>query len=584
MTLRTSRIVAFITTTAVCLLAPARQLPAQEAPTAQNRPDQTNQLCTVAGTVVSLATGEPLRKARVVISSEDQQGKSSPQYTMTDGAGQFSITHIRPGRHSLLVYRDGYLPAQYGQTDPDQAGAILSLAPGQKMTDLIFRLQRMAVITGRVVNEDGDPMIRVSVEALQRIHTRGPAKWQPSGFAQTDDLGVYRIFDLSPGHYIVLATPNSPNEGMFVSYGDDSQQNSLQEAPSGYLPTYFPGTTDMARASVLDAKAGDEIPRVDFSFAPDAPAKTYRISGRATSTLANPMLMVMVVPRNPDTATPVDPMHLMARPDSKTGAFTIEGVPAGSYKVVASSIVYGGSGEKVHTATQDVDVANADVSSVSLVVSRGVDVSGRVAFEGQAAASARNLRVSIRGRDEDFAFGSRQDDYVEKDGSFTLTGVDDGTYTIRVYSKCDECYTKSATASGTNLLETGLVVQSGQAPGSIEIVYSSNTGKAAGTVTGADDLPAPGAYVMLVPASGVRDTEDDTKSATTDQYGRFEIRGVPPGHYKALAWAKMDSDSTDDPDFVKPFLAKADSLEVTTGATAALQLKAIPTSAIEPSN
>ncbi|MGA8013507.1 MAG: carboxypeptidase-like regulatory domain-containing protein, partial [Candidatus Acidiferrales bacterium] len=307
-----------------------------------------------------------------------------------------------------------------------------------------------------------------------------------------------------------------------------------------------------------------------------------RISGRATSTLANAMLMVMAVPRNPDTATPVDPMHLMARPDSKTGAFTIEGVPAGSYKVVASSIVF--AGDKVRTAIQDVDVVNADVDSVSLVVSRGVDVSGRVAFEGQAAASARNLRVSIRGRDEDFAFGSQQEEDVEKEGSFTLTGLGDGTYTIRINSKCDECYTKSATASGTNLLETGLVVQSGQAPGSIEIVYSSNTGKAAGTVTGADDLPAPGSYVMLVLASGVRDTEDNTKSATTDQYGRFEIRGVPPRHYKALAWAKMDSGSTDDPEFVKPFLAKADSLEVTTGATAALQLKAIPTSAIEPSN
>ena len=180
MTLRTSRIVAFITTTAVCLLAPARQLPAEEAPTAQNRHDQTNQLCTVAGTVVSLATGEPLRKARVVISSEDQQGKSSPQYTMTDGAGQFSITHIQPGRHSLLVYRDGYLPAQYGQADPDQVGAILSLAPGQKITEgqapAGARARRNAVMHGK--NQRGrseDTLVRFAANCVREDKEKAPA-------------------------------------------------------------------------------------------------------------------------------------------------------------------------------------------------------------------------------------------------------------------------------------------------------------------------------------------------------------------------------------------------------------------------
>jgi hypothetical protein len=423
-------------------------------------------------------------------------------------------------------------------------------------------------------------MIRVSVEALQRVHTRGPAKWQPSSSAQTDDLGVYRIFDLSPGYYIVKATPKSLNDEMFIYDGDESQQNSLHEPPSGYLPTYFPGTTDVVRASAMDVKAGDEIPRVDFSFAPGAPAKTYRVSGRATSTLADGMLVVMAIPSSPDTSTPVDPIHLMARPDAKTGAFTIEGVPPGSYKIVASSIVLVGTGQKVRAAVQDVEVVTSDVDRVSLTVTRGVDISGRVTFEGQAAASAQNLKISIQARDENFAFGSQQEDDVEKDGTFSLTELGDGTYTIRASSKCEECYIKSASASGINLLESGLVIESGQAPRSIEIVFSSNTGKASGTVTGADDLPVPGAYVMLIKDAGNKDAgtgdnQEDSKSTTTDQYGKFEIRGVPPGHYKALAFVKANSDSLDDPDFIKPFAAKADSFEVSPGGTVALQLKAL---------
>jgi hypothetical protein len=229
------------------------------------------------------------------------------------------------------------------------------------------------------------------------------------------------------------------------------------------------------------------------------------------------------------------------------------------------------------------------VDSVSLLVTRGVDIPGRVTFEGQAAASAQNLKISIQARDEDFAFSSQQEEDVEKDGMFSLTEMGDGTYTIRASSKCEECYIKSASANGINLLDSGLVIESGQAPRPIEIVFSSNTGKASGTVTGADDLPLAAAYVMLIKDVGNKalravGDQEDSKSATTDQYGKFEIRGVPPGRYKALAWQKFDADSSGDPETIKPLADKADSFEVTAGATAALQLKAIPTSASEPSN
>lgn len=568
------------------LPAGATQSTAQRS--AASPSDSDKQMCTVAGTVTGEATGEPLRRARVVLAGQRSQNYSGPQLVITDGAGHFSIDHVRPGRYSLVVERDGYLPAQYGQGDPDKLGSVLSLVAGQKkMTDLVFRLQRMAVITGRVVDEDGQPMARAAVEALRRTRSHGSSKLEPAESAQTDDLGVYRIFDLSPGRYVVRATPNSPSNGVFVFGNDDSPDNSLQQPPSEYPPTYFPGTIDAARASTLDVKAGDEIPRVDFSFAPSAPVKTYRIRGRLTNAIAGQsqgMLMVMAIPRNPDSATLLvaTDLQLVARPDPKTGAFTINGVPPGAYIVVASSIVV--PGEKIRTATQEVDVIDADVDSVSLVLTRGADISGRVTFEGKAAASAEETKVSIASKDEEFAFGAQQDDDVEKDGSFAMTEVGDGTYSISIHSKCEDCYTKSVTANGMNLLDTGMVVKSGQGPSSIDIVYSSNTGKASGAVTGADDLPVPGAYVMLIKDEGSRKNIDDTKTATTDQYGKFEIRGVPPGRYKALAWAKFDAESYNDPDFIKPFAAKAELLEVDAGATATVRLKAITATASDAAN
>ncbi|HEY4741059.1 MAG TPA: carboxypeptidase-like regulatory domain-containing protein, partial [Candidatus Acidoferrales bacterium] len=64
-----------------------------------------------------------------------------------------------------------------------------------------------------------------------------------------------------------------------------------------------------------------------------------------------------------------------------------------------------------------------------------------------------------------------------------------------------------------------------------------------GAVTDKDDLPALGALVVLVPAPNSHQKPDEYKTSTTDQYGHFEIRGVPPGHYEALAWQKVDAES-----------------------------------------
>jgi protocatechuate 3,4-dioxygenase beta subunit len=582
MPFRASSIVSFLMVVGLCLAIPSAQSFAQETPPTPAPPtsDQDNQLCTVAGTVVSLATGEPLKNADVLLNAERIPGHPVPRLTTTDAAGHFLIERVESGRYYLDAYREGYVPSRYGQSDPREYGAMLSLAPGQKISDLIFRMQRYAVITGRVVDEDGQPMVRVHVDALRSIRAHDSTKLEQGDWAQTDDQGVYRIFNLVPGRYAVRA---SLTEGDGLYFGDnETPQRDGKDPRSDYQPMYFPGTTDATRAAILDLKSGDEVPRVDFSFASSALAKTYRIRGRVANSMSAELgpIVVAAMPHDPELAAMAEPdMHLSARADAKTGAFMIDQVPPGTYTVVAETF----EDNKMRSTTQAVSVTDADADGLLLVLTRGIQISGSVRFEGSAATAAERVRVLLQPKDQEFA--SESVSPVQKDGTFTLTEVADGEYSVRVLSNCVVCYTKAAAAGSTNLLKTGTVVSSGDGPGSIEIVYSANTGTASGTVTGADDLPAPGAYVMLVPESGVRGTEDDTKSdAITDQYGRFEIRGVPPGHYKALAWQKFDADSSGGPETIKPFADKADSFEVSSGATAALQLKVIPASASEPAN
>jgi polysaccharide lyase family 4-like protein len=82
--------------------------------------------------------------------------------------------------------------------------------------------------------------------------------------------------------------------------------------------------------------------------------------------------------------------------------------------------------------------------------------------------------------------------------------------------------------------------------------------------------------VVLIPDPGSHQKPDQYKTANTDQHGHFEIRGVPPGHYRAFAWEKLDAAAYDDPAFLKPFESKSESFDIAANEQKSVQLKMIP--------
>ena len=542
---------------------------AQQPAAAHNSGDQKAQLCTIGGTVVSANTGEPLKKAHVVLSQKGAERDDSNEHALgatTDAAGHFSIDRIPAGSYDLVVRRNDYLPARYGQDRLDKPGATLSLAPGQKIMDLLFGLHRMGIVAGRITDEDGDPVRDAAVDALLHTSINGKLKIHTKGSVTTNDLGEYRIFDLEPGRYSIRATAGESSHTIIAG--------PSQEADN-YLPTYYSGTTDSARASTLEVKSGDEISGVDFVLAPRASTRTFKIHGRVLISLTEHSeegVFVTALHRENRELSFEDRRE--TRADTKTGDFEIQGLVPGEYALNAIFFAVG----KIRTASQIVEVINTDVDGVSLVLTRGIDIAGRVVFEGKSARSTADVRVWLEPAEgETIIFGSGgQQAEVQPDGSFVLKEVGDGSYSVEIHSKCGECYIKSAKADGVDLLDQGLQVASGAVASPIAIVYSSDTGVVNGAVTNKDDLPAPGAMVVLVPASASHQKLEEYKTSTTDQYGHFEIRGVPPGHYKAFAWEKVDAGSYGDPDFLRPFESMAASFDLAGNEQKTVQLKMIP--------
>jgi protocatechuate 3,4-dioxygenase beta subunit len=548
---------------AMGIFASAATCLVQQPIASQSSSSENDQSCTIAGTVLSANTGEPLKKAHVVLRRQGDEPNKQPLTGTTDASGHFSIDKIPADRYDLVIGRANYLDMQYGQDQPDKPGAILSLAPGQKITDLLFRLHRTAVITGRILDEDGDPVREAEVVAGARTMVRGKAKIDFGESTSTNDLGEYRVADLAPGRYLIVANPPRLSRRWNSSeHGDD------------YVPTYYPGATDSVRASTIEVKSGDEITGIDLVFASKLPTRTYQVHGRILNSLgedSDARIIVMLYPRgNRDLDLASDDKG--ATIDKKTGIFEIKDVAPGQYVAVAISF-----GEaRWHRATQNVDVIASDVDGVSLVLTRGIDIPVRVTLEGKSAASA-DITVSLdpSANETSINFAAERRAAEQHDGSFVLKEVGDGSYSLEVYSKCRECYLKSARGNGVDLLEQGVQVASGEAPSPIALVYSSNSGTLTGAVTNKNDLPAPGALVVLVPDSSSHQKPERYKTSTTDQYGHFEIRGVPPGHYQAFAWEKADEDSYGDPDFRKPFESMAESFDIAGNEQKSVQLKMI---------
>src|SRR5712692_4393146 len=250
-------------------------LSAQE-PSPQNPPPRTpdkSATCSIAGTVVRAGTNEPLKRAHIYLYPLD--GRREGAYSgLTDAAGQFLLQGLEPGRYHLQVTRAGFATQQYGQGSSAGSNAILTLNPGKKISDLIFRMIPGGVISGRVIDEDGDPVSGTTVMAMQSHMYEGQRKLFESQTAITNDLGEYRLYGMLRGRYYIrteYAEWQSPKN--LRSTPDDSTAASR----TAYVPIFYPGTADISRAGAITLLPGQEIPSLDVRL---LPTRAVRIRGR----------------------------------------------------------------------------------------------------------------------------------------------------------------------------------------------------------------------------------------------------------------------------------------------------------------
>lgn len=549
-----------LTPIACFLLILTSQAAAQVPQPTDSAKAPNNAKCKVAGTVVRQDTGEPLKKATVVLRSNENIEKSA--FAITDGLGHFEFDNVDPGSYRLAVSHNGYLDSQYGQKKPGDPGANLSLAPGQRMTELVFKLLRSASISGHVMDEDGEPLANVSVKAYQASNRRGKRELGAVAGASTNDVGEYRIFDLRPGRYFIRATYQSRKNLMGIS------PSSPQISKEDYPPTFYPNTADPMQAGTITTKAGDEVPAVDFIL---KPSRVVTVTGKVFNTLATQPdfnVSVSLIPRGAIIVG--DDATLQGETWNRKGGFVIRDVFPGSYILAA----WWSNNQEHLSARRELEVGDSDVEGVNLTITRGVYVHGHLAWEEKPPSEVQSPEVALQALDESTYNSGAQD--AKADGSFVIKNVSEGVYRPQVFTGSWDCFVKSARYGTADVTDGGLAVRAGT-DATLELKISCRAARIEGVALTGDSLPAAGVYIVAIPDAPFRNQEWKYRVEVTDQNGRFLLRGILPGTYRIFSWASADDFDWYDPEQLKPYESRGVSIELKEGDRKTVQLTVIET-------
>jgi hypothetical protein len=498
----------------------------------------------IEGRVVNAVTGEPVGKATVsVLSSPAANFRvGAATFASTDAAGRFLVRGLAAGRYALTASKPGFVHA------PGSGIESTSLAGGQQVTGVVLRLTPGGVLTGRIVDEDGDPVVRASVKLSRDTVVTGKRRVQQVSVENTNDLGEYRFFEITPGRY-------------YVSASAQVRGRPAAGADQDYGLTYYPGVVAQASAQGIDVRAGDRTEGVNFAL---RKTRMVRVSGLVSRAQEGSNVQLGISPRGTTAAPPIS--NTLA--NRENGAFTFSGVTPGSYTVTATELQSG----TYRSMGVQIEVGAADVENLNIAFVSPINVTGRLRMEG-SARPPEQLQLSLAPRDPDKAGYENLQIVRGSGGSFHVENASPAAYIVQLNSRT--VYVKRVRVGSAENASPILDLSGSAGAADVEILLANNPPRLSGMVLNPKTgEPAVGAAMVLVPDEPERkDSLYFYAQASTDPSGRFTFNAVPAtGSYTAYAWADASTAAYMEPDFMKDFEGKGVELELSEGQKPDIQL------------
>ncbi len=505
---------------------------------------QQGEKAVIEGVVQTVGTNVPIASAQV---SAYPVNSGSPVLATTNAEGRFSLS-VDPGQYRLSADRQGFIAPRRQRVDI-VPGVLLTVAAGRRYSDARLELNPTGTITGRIFDPDGHVMEGVSVSLMQLTWTgNGRRMLQPVSFgpraSATNDLGEYRIYWIPPGDYYLTARDSMGTVSAPVGF------------TQRYVTTYYPGVSDAAQAALVTVPAGTELAGMNLTL---SRLRATSVRGRLVSPIDVADSVTIINMSALEETFVVDRPSVTFNDHDKT--FVAPNVIPGRYRILATLRIpnkFNLSGEVI------LDVGEDPIQNVTLTVAPSKRITGRLRVEDsspevRAAVETGKLHVVLRA-DPNLAFLSTTGE-VDKEGNFIVPDVGMVRFALDVIGLPADAYIASARLGGADILERGFTLR-GDPPGPLEVSVSELGGRMVGAVrTPANEIAA-NVRVVLVPETSLRDRTDLFKTATTDQYGRFNIRGITPGHYKLFAFEDAPFGAYFDSEFLRPYEDQAKQVTV----------------------
>lgn len=520
----------------------------------------------IRGRVVALETGLALRRAMVHLF-----GAGQPRRAITDGEGAFSFEQLPAGRYQLRASKVRYVDTPHGARRPGRPGRPLTLADGQTV-ESVLALPPAGVIAGRVVDDVGEPVAGARVMPMRFRTLNGERQLAMAGAPRvTDDAGAFRLYGLAPGKYYLSAAAEE-----FQRFGGDV----VDPDPTGFAPTYYPGTPVAAEAQPIEVVAGGDV----FADVQLVLARLTTVTGMVVSQAGAPATggFVMVRTDSGRGGGISGGSGNMIKPD---GTFRLQGLPPGEYSLVAqpsfgeTSMSEGfPGGRRPRTATAEIVANGEPISGLRLVVQDPIRIPVSVSFEDGAAE--RPDRVFVTADTERGPGGGRT---TLQDGRLSLEVVP-GTYRLHAgvisagpTAPGTRWFTKRIIYRGEDV-EGESVALTAEPGGRIDVVLTTRSSSLTGGVTDGG-TPVTDYRVILIPEDrDLRNASRYVRFVSPDQQGRFRVEHLRPGRYLATAVPDDPIEDVHDLDFLDAVRRAGTPITVAEGgsATVALTLAALP--------
>jgi hypothetical protein len=482
----------------------------------------------ISGVVLRDSDGAPLSRARVVL--RPLEAGAPTLGAAADDKGVFELRNIPRGAYSLTAQRDGYLETSIFVRGILRMPPRFFIDSGQVISQATFRLKPWATLAGKVRFNDGDPAVGVPVQLYREYHLRGRHGFTAVRNALTDDQGDYRIYGLAPGSYYVAAVyEKAPSTREYQD--QPSVDDSGREIPSNtHATTFYPDTLKLDEAVPIHAGPGGEIGGINLFL---QAVRKASIRGRVTDGVTGLAMSTATIFLERVDAGNTGTLPLPVRAEfDKESNFTIREVTPGSYQVWADGT---DEGRRVIGRTF-LTVADQDVGDVNLLALPARDVKGVFRIEGGPnppdARSNAALRVTLEPRSERGAIAEANPRSTS--AQFTVTLMPEETYDVFVRNLPDNFYVSAVRVNGTDVRGLGLAGSVGDSV-PFEIVLDSRGGRLDGRVFGPNGDVWSGASMVLIPDSP-SDRLQSYRETAADEYGIFQIAGIPPGNYTLVAW------------------------------------------------